>query len=143
MMNWIELSWNGWTAKDIKFYFQLGPFSEILTIINLRHAASSIWTSAEPVFRLLCIKLYSIENHYTTMPHQMCDVGIPSTRISPGEKVFVSDYLQTLIWSEALEWFTLGWAILIVPIISVDDFHQILRAFHYTLVDLQNRVRIW
>ena len=42
--------------------------SEILTVANLRHAASSIWTWTEPVFRLCWIKLYSSDNHYTTAP---------------------------------------------------------------------------
>ena len=35
-----------------KAYFQPGPLSEILTIANLRHAASRFWTCAEPEFRL-------------------------------------------------------------------------------------------
>ena len=47
-------------------YFQPGPLSEILTIANLRHAASRIWTCAEPVFRLWWMKLCSSDNHSTT-----------------------------------------------------------------------------
>ena len=34
--------WNGWPMKGVKPYFQLGPLSEILTIIYLRLAASRI-----------------------------------------------------------------------------------------------------
>ena len=45
--------------------FQPGLLSEILTITNLRHAASRIWTCAEPVFRLRWMKLCSSDNHYT------------------------------------------------------------------------------
>ena len=33
---------------------------------NLQHAPSSIWTCAEPEFRLHWIKLYSYDNHYIT-----------------------------------------------------------------------------
>ena len=39
--------------------------SEILIITNLQHAASRIWTSAEPEFRIRRMKLDSIDNHYT------------------------------------------------------------------------------
>ena len=51
-----------------KPYFQPGPLSEILTISNLRHAASRIWTCAEPELRLWWMKLCSSDNHYTTAP---------------------------------------------------------------------------
>ena len=40
----------------------------ILTIANLWHAASRIWTCAEPEFRLTWMKLLSSDNHYTTAP---------------------------------------------------------------------------
>ena len=33
--------WYGWLVKGFKPYFQPGPLSEIFTIANLRHAASS------------------------------------------------------------------------------------------------------
>ena len=46
-------------------YFQLGPLSEILKIVNLRYAASRIWTCAEPEFGLSWMKLCSRVNHYT------------------------------------------------------------------------------
>ena len=46
------LLWYGWPTKGIEPYFQQGPLSEILTIVNLRHAASRIWTCVEPEFRL-------------------------------------------------------------------------------------------
>ena len=49
-------------------YFQSGPLSEILHIVNLRHAGSRIWTCAEPVFRLWWMKLCSSDNHYTKAP---------------------------------------------------------------------------
>ena len=41
---------------------------EILTIANLRHTASRIWTCAELEFRLCWIKVYGSDNHYTTVP---------------------------------------------------------------------------
>ena len=46
-------------------YFQPGPSSEILTIANLRHAGSKVWTCAESEFRLCWMKLCSSDNHYT------------------------------------------------------------------------------
>ena len=49
-------------------YFQSEPLSEILTILNLRHAANRVWTCAESEFRLCCMKLCSSDNHYTTAP---------------------------------------------------------------------------
>ena len=54
----------GWSTRGFKPYFQLGPLSEILTMANLQHAASRIWTCAEPEFRLCWIKLCSSGNHY-------------------------------------------------------------------------------
>ena len=61
--------WYGWPTKGVYPYFQLGPLSEILTISNLRHAVSSIWTYTEPGFRLCWMKLFSSDNHYTMAPH--------------------------------------------------------------------------
>ena len=43
---------NGWPTKGVKPFLQARPLSKILTIINLRHAANRIGTSAEPEFRL-------------------------------------------------------------------------------------------
>ena len=43
-----------------KFFF--------LTIANLRHAESRVWTCAEPEFRLSWIKFCSSNKHYTTAP---------------------------------------------------------------------------
>ena len=57
--------WHGWLMKGIKPYFLPGPLSEILIIANLWHAASRIWTCAEPEFRLSWMKLCSSNNHYT------------------------------------------------------------------------------
>ena len=58
--------WHGWPTKVVKPYFLPGSLSEILTITNLWHAASRIWTCAEPEFRLIWIKLCSSDNPYTT-----------------------------------------------------------------------------
>ena len=60
--------WYGWPMKGIYPYFQPGPLSEILTIANLGHAASMIWTCAEPELRLCWMNLCSSDNHYTTVP---------------------------------------------------------------------------
>ena len=57
-----------WPTKGVYFYFQPGPLSEILTIANLRHAASRVWTCAEPEFRLSWMKLCGSDNHFTTLP---------------------------------------------------------------------------
>ena len=46
----------------------VGPLSEILTIANLWHAASRVWTCAEPEFRLSWMKFSSSDNHYTMAP---------------------------------------------------------------------------
>ena len=54
--------------KGVLSYFRLRPLSEILTIVNLRHAASRIWTYAEPEFRLCWMKLCSRDNYDTTAP---------------------------------------------------------------------------
>ena len=43
-------------------------YTEIFTIPNLQHAASRIWTWAEPEFRFSWMKLFSSDNHYTTAP---------------------------------------------------------------------------
>ena len=60
--------WYGWPTKGVYTLFQPGPLSEILTIANLRHAASRVWTCAESEFRLCGMKLCSSDNHYTTAP---------------------------------------------------------------------------
>ena len=49
-------------------YFQPGPLSEILTIVNLRHVTSRVWTCAESEFRLCWRKLCSSDNQYTAAP---------------------------------------------------------------------------
>ena len=38
--------WYGWPTKGVLHYFQPGPLSEILTIVNLRYAASRTWIQA-------------------------------------------------------------------------------------------------
>ena len=40
--------------------------SQILTIANLQHAASRVWTCTEPEFRLSLIKFCSSDSYYTT-----------------------------------------------------------------------------
>ena len=62
--------WYGWPTKGVSPYFQPGPLSEILTIANLQHAASRVWTCTEPEFRLSWMKLCSSDNHYTLAPRQ-------------------------------------------------------------------------
>ena len=67
MMNDDELFLSyGWLMKGVEPYFQPGPLSEILTIANLRHSTSRIWTRAEPEFRLCWMKLCNSDNHSTT-----------------------------------------------------------------------------
>ena len=74
--------WYGWPTKGIYYrpYFQPGPLSEILTIVNLRHVVSRIWTCAEPEFKLCRMKLCNSVNHFTTAPvssvTQFTDIGI-------------------------------------------------------------------
>ena len=66
--------WYGWPTKDVQPFFQLGPLSEILTIANLQHAASRIWTCAESEFRLWWMKLCSSDNHYLLFNHYLTSV---------------------------------------------------------------------
>ena len=47
------------------FYFQPRSLSEILTIANLWHATSRIWTCTESEFRLCWIKLCISDNQYS------------------------------------------------------------------------------
>ena len=56
---WSIVFQNDWPMKGVKPYIHSGLLSEILTIANLRHAASMIWTCSEPDFR------FSIDKHYT------------------------------------------------------------------------------
>ena len=76
MMNDDELLlWYGWPTKGVKPYFLPGPLSEILTIANLRHAASRIWACAKPGFRLCWIKLCSSANQgVVKLPTKSCDL---------------------------------------------------------------------
>ena len=63
--------------KAFRPYFQPGPLSEILTISNLRHAASRTWTWAEPEFRFCWMKFCSgdtTERHWT--PQITCLVSL-------------------------------------------------------------------
>ena len=53
--------------KAFKLYFQPSPLWEILTILNLRRAASSVWACAESEFRPCWMKMCSIDSHYTTV----------------------------------------------------------------------------
>ena len=68
MMNWWIVLWYGWPTKGVEPYFMPGPLSKILTIANLRHAASRVWICTEPEFRLSWMKLCSSDNHYITAP---------------------------------------------------------------------------
>ena len=68
--------WYGWPTKDVQPYFHRGLLSEILTIANLRHVASRIWTCAEPEFRLSWIKLCGSNSHYTTAPQWVNNVKL-------------------------------------------------------------------
>ena len=58
--------WYGWPTKGVYPYFQLGPVLEIPIISNLWHAASRIWTFAEPEVRFYWMKLCNRNTHYTT-----------------------------------------------------------------------------
>ena len=54
----------GWPTKGVYTLFPAWTIVEILTIANLRHAASRVWTCAESEFRLCLMKLCSSDNHY-------------------------------------------------------------------------------
>ena len=61
---------NSWPMKSVKPYFQPRTLSEILTITNLWHVVSRIWTCAEPEFRLRWMKLCHGDNCYTMVPQK-------------------------------------------------------------------------
>ena len=48
--------------KVFTSYFQLRPLTEILTIANLWHTVSRVWTCAESEFRFCWMKLCSSDN---------------------------------------------------------------------------------
>ena len=48
----------------------MGPLSEILTAVNIRYAASRIWTCTEPGFRLCWKTMCGSDNHYATAPQR-------------------------------------------------------------------------
>ena len=74
LTKWWIVFWYGWPTEGVYLYFQPGPLSEILTISNLQHATSRIWTCAEPEFRLCWMKLCSSDNHYTTAPQTLLNI---------------------------------------------------------------------
>ena len=58
----------GWPTKSIYSYFQLGPLSKIITIMNFQHPASRIWTCAAPKFWVQTwMKLCCSDSHYTIL----------------------------------------------------------------------------
>ena len=59
---------NGWLTTNIKPWLQSGPLSEIFTMANLWYATIRNWTCTEPEFRLWCMKLCSIGNHFIVIP---------------------------------------------------------------------------
>ena len=65
--------WYGRPTKGVWAYFQREPLSEILTVANLRHAASRISTCAEPEFRICSMKLNSSDHHTTTLRRHLKD----------------------------------------------------------------------
>ena len=103
--------------------FQPGALSEILTIAILRHAASRIWTCAEPVFRLWLMKLCSSDNHYTTAPQYL------------GLHISGNNLLNSLITSVASIWKFLWWTVAdlsleVIKMIKDDHYRQSLVPSH-------------
>ena len=107
--------WYGLPTKGILPYFHPGPLSEILAIVNLRHATGKIWTSAEPDFRLSWMKLCSSDNHYNTaLPFLLRVEGgrryyfftpAPSTieRLTKSPARIGLEYTNKLSWTNAKE----------------------------------------
>ena len=56
--------WYGWPTKGVAFF----PAGSFVTITNLRHAASRIWTCPKSELRLWWMKLCSSDDHYITAP---------------------------------------------------------------------------
>ena len=68
--------WYGWPTKGIESYFQPEPLSDILTITNIWHTASRIWTCIKPEFRHSWMKLCSSDNQKIPIP-------IPISTVQP------------------------------------------------------------
>ena len=76
---WIVLQ-NGWPTA-LTPCFLTRPLSEIITIADLRHAASWIWTCAEAEFRLCWMKLCSTDHHYTKAATRVAGNSKPTGQI--------------------------------------------------------------
>ena len=82
-------------------YFQQGPLSKFLTIASLWHAASRVWTCAEPEFRLSRMKLYSSDNHYKCECIRSCYLWTSSIYSkSPIEKLHCLCLRRQLLWKK-------------------------------------------
>ena len=108
---WWRIFFVVWLTDERRLaLFQLGSLSEILTISNLRHAASRVWRCAEPEFRFSWMKLCSSDNHYTWSKvntgnnRTMCDIGSKLTKMPArrhwrrsGIFIFYCDLLLSLL----------------------------------------------
>ena len=87
--------------------------SEILTIANLRHAASRVWTCAEPEFRLSWMKLCSSDNHHTTAPLMIFNLsGFLMVLVGPLSEIFTITDLRhaaSRVWTCPEPEFRLSW----------------------------------
>ena len=77
-------------------YFQPGPLSEILTIANLWHAISRVWTCTESEFRFCWMKLCSSDNHYTMVPR--CHVVISNIAIYTNDTLYSKSGQTSNLW---------------------------------------------
>ena len=68
--------WYGWPTKGIESYFQPEPLSDILTITNIWHTVSRIWTCIKPELRHSWMKLCSSDNQKIPIP-------IPISTVQP------------------------------------------------------------
>ena len=94
--------WYDSPRKDVWTYFWPWPLLEILTIANLRHAETRVWTCAEPELMFSWMKLYSSNNHYIIT---FCSLNIRNTK---NRKISNSCYRikYNIICSICFEWFS-------------------------------------
>ena len=94
--------WYGWPMHGIAL-FPAGTTVRDPHHHEFWHTASRIWTCTEPEFRLWWMKLYSSDNHYTTVP-LYCLNHMESHGKEAKENTFQLVYWNWLCWGLPIVW---------------------------------------